>query len=430
MRLSSLQSRPLILVVAFNLITLLVFLTAPFQWATDNLSLLTLMVVISQLSIAIGFYLGYRSFEYTVPRNQIFHRISSRGQSLILIFCLLTLPLKYAYLVRLYPQDIGGIIAFLFSGIRDPHLGYSLAIDPTNEPTIRWSIYFLISIIHQLIFIMGFLCWKEYNIWKKSCFLFLLATEAFYFMGTARNFGVIFLISTFSFTLLLRIKVLSPGFTRGLKYSVVLLLLLIASICIFSYNLHARGNVTELDFRQFDLLDAAVARDSSVFAVVPTPLHRTYLYVVSYLCQGYYNTCVAFDLDFKWTYFVGNNPAIINLIEACGFKVWEDTYIFRLGEMGVDPLLYWHSAYLWFASDVSFVGVPFLLLIFGYVFGFSLALGSKRYDLLSKIIFVITGNVLLYLFANNTYLSSVFYSLVFILPIWCYTRLIRTFRRH
>jgi hypothetical protein len=37
---------------------------------------------------------------------------------------------------------------------------------------------------------------------------------------------------------------------------------------------------------------------------------------------------------------------------------------------------------------------------------------------------VYCGSVLLYLFANNSYLSSIFYSVMFVLPVWLLTRVL------
>lgn len=419
----SLQYWPLAIVVAFNLITLGVFLIAPFQWQTDNLLGITVLIIVSQLSIVIGFSLGYRASAFSIPSAKIFHQISDKWQNFIFIFCIATIPLKYAYLTGISPFDITEIIDFLMRGIRNPHEGYSLAINPTNVTTIRWCVFFFISIINQVFFIIGFLCWKDYHRIKKCLFMAILAVELFYFMGTARNFGIIYLITTFAFTQLHRVKAAQLRLSRALKYSVVLFILLATSIAIFSYNMHGRSNVAELDLTQFNLGITQVDLDSSVFSILPPSLHTTYVYVASYLAQGYYHTSLAFDLDFRWTYFAGNNPALINLIDILGVHVWENTYVYRLSSMGVDPFGNWHSSYCWFASDVSFFGVPFLLLILGYVFGFSWRLGSKHNDFLSKIVFVIVANMLLFLFANNSYLSTVFYSVMFILPIWCWTRL-------
>ena len=37
---------------------------------------------------------------------------------------------------------------------------------------------------------------------------------------------------------------------------------------------------------------------------------------------------------------------------------------------------------------------------------------------------MILGNMLLFLFANNTYLASVFYAFMFLLPFWLFTRVL------
>ncbi|TWR28004.1 hypothetical protein FPZ42_01950 [Mucilaginibacter achroorhodeus] len=188
-----------------------------------------------------------------------------------------------------------------------------------------------------------------------------------------------------------------------------------------------RDNSTFNDYSQFQLGLATVNEYSPVFAVIPQPLHDTYMYMVSYLTQGYYHTCLAFDLDYRSTFFMGNNPAIIEFAKIFNVDVWPNTYMFRLREKGVDPLVNWHSAYTWFASDFTFVGVPFIMLFLGYCFGASWSYTIIHNDFLSKIIFIAVGNILLLTFANNTYLSSIFYMIMWVGPLWYFTR-IKTFK--
>jgi hypothetical protein len=194
---------------------------------------------------------------------------------------------------------------------------------------------------------------------------------------------------------------------------------------VFSYNLNGRRGGSELNYDQFDLGTSSVDENNIAFTIVPKPLHDTYMYVVSYVSQGYYHTCLAFDLDYQSTYFLGNNPSLIDFAKFVGVDVWKDTYMYRLRVKGVDPLVNWHSAYTWWANDFTFVGVPFVLFAIGYFFGLSWALSLNKNDFLSKLVFIILGNMLLYLFANNTYLSSVFYSFIFILPVWYFSRIKR-----
>jgi hypothetical protein len=191
------------------------------------------------------------------------------------------------------------------------------------------------------------------------------------------------------------------------KLLLVAMILLIVSISVFSYNMGSRGGGGLKSYQQFNLGTATVDEYNIVFSIIPKPLHDTYMYMVYYMAQGYYHTCLAFDLDFEPTYFLGNNPASISLAEIFKIDVWKDTYMFRLQEKGV------------------FYGVPFLLGFIGYLYGISWTLTLNQNDFISKIVFIIFGNMLLYLFANNSYLTSVFYSFIFLLPFWYFTRIKR-----
>jgi hypothetical protein len=240
-------------------------------------------------------------------------------------------------------------------------------------------------------------------------------------MGRGTNFGTISIITTLILALVSSIKrnTKIPLF----RYLIVGTLFLAMGIFAFSLNMSRRSGAKIVNFEYFDIGLSKIDENSSTLKIIPTQFQETYLYVVDYLAQGYYHTSLAFDLDFKPTFFLGNNFTILSFAKLVGIDVWEETYVYRLREKGVDPLVNWHTAYLWFASDVSFFGVPILFLFLGFLFGYSWDLSLNHDDFLSKIIFVILGNIFLFLFANNTYLSSVFYSFFFILPYWLATRL-------
>ena len=72
-------------------------------------------------------------------------------------------------------------------------------------------------------------------------------------------------------------------------------------------------------------------------------------------------------------------------------------------------------------ADIVMEGVPVLLFLLGYCFGFSWIQGLQG-DFLSRLVFIMFGNMLLLLFANNTYLSSVFNAFIVFVPFWMLTR--------
>jgi hypothetical protein len=186
------------------------------------------------------------------------------------------------------------------------------------------------------------------------------------------------------------------GLHRAAGNALLLFLLLAGSIGFFSYNLYRRSNFVEIDVAQYNIAQLPIVIRHPALAILPEPLKPTYIKVVSYLGQGYYHTCFAFDLDFRWTRFLGNNPALIGLAARFGVDVWKDTYMHRLQREGIDELGVWHSAYTWFASDVSFYGVPVVLFFLGYFFGVSWAQGTQG-DFLSRVVFIMFDGVLFFL---------------------------------
>lgn len=422
MNLLSLKNRPLTIIIGFNLFTLLVFFTAPVKWETDNLFLFLIFSLFCQIMIVMGYNRGYRKYKNADVSNSILFNLTDKRLNLIFLFYLFTILIQYAYILKFNWLDIKGMVDFLMIGIADPQIGYALSIDTLRPHTIHWTVYFFISIINQVFFIIGFLKWNDLSRIKKYLFIFFVLIELFFWLGRGTNFGIICMITTFAFSSLDKLRSFKSKLKQTIIYSFFVLLLFFVSISVFTSNMKSRAGNNESDLKEFSFGFSEVNESHYMLTIIPQKLHSSYMYIVSYLSQGYYHTCLAFDLNFKSTYFLGNNPSLIELARLIHIDVWEDTYIYRLRNKGVDPLINWHSSYVWFASDFSFFGVPLLIYFIGFFYGVSWAYSLNNYDFLSKILFIIFGNMLLYLFANNTYLSNIFYSYIFLLPIWYFTR--------
>ena len=87
-------------------------------------------------------------------------------------------------------------------------------------------------------------------------------------------------------------------------------------------------------------------------------------------------------------------------------------------KMGVDSYVNWHSCYLWLANDFTLLFVPVVVFFIAKFTSSALYMYRSSRDFCSGIVFVILANMLLFMFANNNYLSSVFYSFIFIFPYW------------
>ena len=409
------SNEPIVVVIGFNLLTIVFMMTAPVAWDADNLPGIYLLVFVSQLLMLAGFRLGCRRGLLTRPRSVLPLSSGVAVMPYLLGIYLLTFPISYGFRMGFSPFDISGMANLLLAGLRDRSFGYANALRGTGLGPIPWSLYFLVSIFTQCFFVAGFLYLKHMSLATKVLFGALVALDLLFSVGRGTTFGVVSMVTTFFFAAL---------FWKRTRLGTIVLVgaLFLGSVAWFSYNLYSRSGNVERTVELTEFGRSVLIPDHPTLALIPESLRPTYINVLWYFCGGYYHASFALDLDFKPTYFVGSNPALIGMAAIFGIDVWNDTYMHRLqSARGIDEVGVWHSAYTWYANDISFVGVPFLLFGLGYLFGFSWA-RSAQDDFLSKIVFVILGNMLLFLFANNTYLASVFYAFMFLLPLWLLTR--------
>lgn len=414
---------PLFIILGFNFFTLLLFVTAPFNWDFSVILLTALYIAFNLICISIGYGIGVRIGLKSLSRNALFlNNINKLIIFFFFFFYSITFLIKYAYLTRYTIFDISGMITHLSLGFIDPQWAYNRSVYDVRPHTISWSVFIVISIINQVFFIFGFLSWSKLNSLYRVLFIVYLTLEIFYWLGIATGFGIISLITTFLITFLLRKRNLKLNFRTIL----VSISLLTCSVFFYGKLKAERAGGRDLNLSSFNFVDAPVNQFHFIFSIIPESMTQTYMHTVAYLTQGYYHMSMIADAPFNSTFFMGNNPAVTNIAKVAGVDMWERTYIHWLDiNKGVDEFGKWHSAYVWFANDVSFFGVPVVLFILAVIVGSSYVLAKVKSDFMSMLVFVMTSSILFYLFANNTYLYNVFYSYALLLPVWVLTRTIR-----
>lgn len=408
---------PIYIIAGFNFFTLIMYLISPYVFGRQGFLLSVVFVFVNIVAMTFGYFRGVRSGKKAVsnlvqpkalPLQKIFNYLT--------VFYALTFLIKYAYLLKFQIFDVGGMVQHLLVGVANPKLGYLLSIDETRQATVSWSLYFFISILNGIYFIAGFVLWKSLSGLQRLVFLLFLLLEVFYWVGRGTNFGVVYLI----FIFLLASVIQSKGKFNA-SYFVKYALLLVVGLVSFSMIMYSRSEGVVEDFQVFALSWGYVDEASILFDVVPQELHTSMLTVFSYLVQGYYNTAVAFDLNFIPSWFGGWNPSIQSFYSVFGADLSGNTYIQRLDVYGIDPRINWHSSYTWFANDVSFYGVPLVMFLLGYLIGYSWVKAVVvENDFLSKLIFILLSVSALFNFANNNFIAYHFYSFLFVFPYWIY----------
>ena len=415
------------LLMGFNLLTLILYLSNPFLNNSGNHGLTLLYISINLLFLGWGYKSGLKKGRRinSIPRKAFLSDVSHNTLQVYTVFYVLTFLLKYAYELHCPPFDIGALVNRIILGIVNPYLGYTTG---GSYRPFGWSIYTIICFFDSVFFIVGMLSWRKLKKGEKYLFVVLSVIELFKGMGSGSSFGELKMITTLAIILLMNLKEIR--LTRKQKsviwYSVAGAFFL--ALFIFSHNMTGRsgGELSDtfgesLGFNNDSFIN------KYLISIFPDSIKNLYVYICHYICNGYYNLEYAFNCNFEWTYFLGSNDAKTHLFNVLtGFDVEPLNYQIKIYKnYGVDPYIYWHSCYTWLANDVSLYGVPIVMYFVGHFCSLAMTMYRKCNDLLSGIVAVIFANMIIYLFANNNYIAQLFYSFLFLFPYWLITRYFR-----
>ena len=234
--------------------------------------------------------------------------------------------------------------------------------------------------------------------------------ECLFWYSRGTNFGIISLVTVIAMAYLVNMQRLK------LKSYIYFAILFCIVILIFSFVMAGRigdSSVTDLSIAAPPY--TTINYDSYLLKLSPDFTHPFIILIFAYLTQGYYYLSFGFDLDYRFSFFLNQNPEIFNIGKIFGLDFSDNSMVNRLSEIGIDPRVQWHSAYLWLASDYSFFFTPLYILILGFALGSSWILATRYQDYVFKVMFVILSGSAFFLFANNNFIAQYFYTIIFII---------------
>ena len=420
---------PFYLLIGFNVLTWIVYLSNPFIDLRSNNHVWTLVYVLMNI---VFLYFGLKNGE-KVGEHLSLRKTSSassfvaRYLTVYFLFYILTFTLKYAYELRCPAFDLPALVQRIAIGISNPDVGYQLTL--SGEQPLPWSIYTLINIFDSAFFIVGMLCWQKMRPWQRFLFVILAIVDIIKWLGAGTSFGIMQMANTLVLVYCLSIKKEFLPKKRLVSIIVVVLIVFIAAIIAFGINMQGRagGSFT-------DLKSTTVNLDSFVYVYfishLPQWFQDLYQYIAFYLVGGYYNLELAFDCDFDWCFFMGSTNTMTGIADdLLGFGIEARNYQTKIfQQFDVDPYIYWHSCYTWIANDFSFILVPFVVYWIGNTASKALKLYRKYNDMISGVLCILLANTIIFFFANNNYLSGHFYVFLYVLILW-YNRKYKVCRR-
>ncbi|MDD3029615.1 MAG: hypothetical protein PHS57_04975, partial [Alphaproteobacteria bacterium] len=142
----------------------------------------------------------------------------------------------------------------------------------------------------------------------------------------------------------------------------------------------------------------------------------------AYLAQGYYGLSLTLNHTFEPMYGLGHSPVLMMYVAP---RVSADfpnrSYLYKGAQEGWSDKSHWSTIVAWLANDISFYGVPFFFLIFGFFWARAWRETVEANSLLSLPFFCLGGILLLYFPANNqlagtlgSYATTIFWFLLWV----------------
>lgn len=419
---------PIKVLLFWNILTILLFIFSPFEWpiAIENYILLLIFLGICLFFLRLGYLVGLKNsfkLNYKPPTNLL-----SKWFTISLLLKLVwTLP-SYCDRLGLDLLDFKAMFLRLAIGFTNFGESYAYRSMIVFEKTglLMFITKQILYAITSLTIPLGIILWSKLNITKKTIIVAFIIIDVLYWMGIGTNVGVVNNFLTIFFMIALTHPKLTDFSKLKLKYKIYIGSILFLILSLFSLNISQRHDYNtngKYDLYEIKIGKVRINKDCLLFNITNPSLHGTIISTSTYLNQGYYHLALAFDEKFEWTYGLGNNYTMLGISKKiAGENLMPRTYISKLEKKGVDPFVNWHSAYLWFANDLTFFGVPVLIFFIGLLFAVSWKSTIKLNDPFAPVIFIFCLVEIFFLCANNQVLSFSFYPFHILLLLWILVR--------
>lgn len=373
---------PIIVVEFYLFMTFILYVIGPVRWLIPSPGTLILFVAVSYLAFGAGYVLCARRHRRRLgqvwfSRDGVgsFKGIPETVFTISAIFNIVALLVLASYFM-------GGIS---IGNILHPGEAYFFRLTEFSAGRnvfVQFCSWFWAATYY--FYPLGVLYWEQMNKSKKLLFVASLIVSIIYWLnlGTMKGLGdlVICLVPLF----ILKKYVFGEDHsecslrrTVGRRMTVVvvsaaMLFLLTFSIITTDRQQSLRGERSEPTVVTSLTYPFITAEHSHTLSRVAGPVITGLVIKLShYMTHGYTGLAYAMQLPFVWTYGVGHSRTLSELMDTyLHTDVSSRTYLARNEVVNGWPAReLWSTVLVWLASDVSFYGVPVVMMLMGYLLG-------------------------------------------------------------
>ena len=402
---------PLKVVLAFLVFSELLIWIGPIEYDITN----NVMLFVYLLVVNLAFYWGYRIGIRRKSRIRPFIIPLQYIKILIVIGLFLTIHnLYYLWSNRGIEVTFSNLVLSLLS----PGDAYFSEADTAVRQT---PFHLFTSPIKFAAIPMGVFAWRRLPKIYRIAVVCTCIIEIIAWLGIGTRKGLFDIIVLIPFMIIASDTTILTNNSKYRKLKIISALFILIFLVYFVFSGVSRAGETEL---------ADVASRYGIKAIymdnLPEWLYYPVASIDSYLCQGYYALSKGLEIGIKPLTVMGQSWFTINFsINHFGYDPLPFTYMQDLSAIGIDPWVNWHTIYLWLANDFSFIGVPFIILLIGFLFARSWSDVVVGRNSLAVPIFCLFLIMTLYFYANNQVISFQFFSFVCWFAVWVMFKLVR-----
>lgn len=383
----------------------LLALFGPWPWPFPNVLKLTFTVFCYSMALIFGYILALNL--YKVKKNSI--KINFSGNYIMvtsIMFLILSL-IVFNYRTNIFIFNIPQLYTKILVAINNPSYLYYEKLVSYDSGTSLYALMvnILFSIMYYLVLAILIFNWKRVSLKIKVIIFWgiIINLLSWFLIGTNKGFFDIAIIGIIYFLYkvsnIVKSDFLNIKFYFSGLFPIVLLIL-----ALYYFNLSTESRIGQVTYSTSTGL--SINQNSILYNITPDFLKNLLVMISSYLTQGYYGLSLAMEEDFNSTLFIGSSTFLSNFFENyLGISYFNNySYPAKIEYLGWDKYVNWHTAYTWFASDVSFYGVPLIMMLFGFLLCVFWKEGLTG-NVNSMVLFVIIMMLIFYIPANNQIFS-------------------------
>lgn len=398
-----LKKVPIKILLCFLILTELLVWIGPIDYNINTLLLAPYLCILN-LALWYGYKLGVKTFVPTC------YKISPKNVHIIIIcgFFLTLLSLTNLWNSHGIPISLESLInAFI-----NPGEAYYSEADEVTQ-TNFFSL--ILSPLQWAAIPMGIYFWSNLTKSYKAIVIITILVSIFAWLGIGTRKGIfdIVLVVVSCVSAANSHILIQPKNRKKLIWSVVTFTLAFLSYFIFS-NLSRYGKNS---FEELADLGSLNIKPTYCDAI-GLPLTVAFSFITGYLCQGYYALGKGLELGILSPALFGSSWFGIAVAKKLGFDPTPYTYTKILESQGIDMSVNWHSLYLWLANEYTFIFVPFIIFIIGYILAKTWCDSLYKHNPLVYPLMSLMVIMVFYAFANNQVFSFSF--IPFYFWFFCY----------